>query len=445
MTFRTISSSSSLGLPGLLSALVFVTIGSTSCQEEIPTATDPTLVPVKVTTVEVTLPFDDFVDAVRTFTGFGHSSELGRGFVAHEFEGDLEASTMVRFNAYPTAVSVRDSTGTTRPDSSLTFLSGNIVIKLDPEASIQDGPVEIVAEALNEDWHGRSANWENAIDTVGQQVPWSVPGGGTPTVIGTALWDPAEADSVVIPVDTTQLRLWADSTDSSRGMRVSTRAEGVRLSLFTPTLRLETRPSINQDTIIELPVGVSDLLFVYDPLPDPPPEGIRVGGVPAWRSTLDLTVPKQLTGPPELCAKVSCPVELSPEVVSFAGLRLTTTEGPAAFTPSDTLSMDLRSVLAPDLLPKSPLGASQTGIAGELLLPAWFNTELGHVVELPLTALIRDLLRGETEDGDPVSSTLALLSAFEPLSLEFATFLGGGTEDAPTLRLILTFSERVGG
>ena len=98
----------------------------------------------------------------------------------------------------------------------------------------------------------------------------------------------------------------------------------------------------------------------------------------------------------------------------------------------------------PDLLPKSPLGPAQTGLTGELLFPNWFGEDLGSVVEIPVTSLIRDLLRGETVDGDSVSNSVALLSAFEPFSLEFATFEGGGTNAAPELRLILTFSERVG-
>jgi len=424
---------------GVLSVLV-------ACQDLFPTVNEPGLVPVKVTTIEVTLSFDEFLSQVRTFPGFGHTSELGKGFVAHEFGEDLKASTLVRFARYPPSVSLVDSTGTTRPDSSLTFLSGELIVRIDAEASIHDGPVAIQVDLLSEDWHAGSATWEHAVDTVGGRTVWSEPGGGFTTPLGSGIWDPAEGDSIVIAVDSTQLRLWADTTDGGRGIRISTNQPGVRLAVPSPILILETLPSINTDTIIQLPVGAGLLNFIYDPLADPPPAGIRVGGAPAWRSVLDLTIPTELNGPPALCAAVGgCPVVLNPEVVSFAGLRLTTTAGPVAFTPSDTLSLDLRSVLAPSLLPKSPLGPTRTAIGGEILLPQWFGAEVGHVVEASVTSLVRDILRGETEDGDPVSTSLALLSSFEPLSLEFVTFEGGGAPQAPQLRLILTFSERVGG
>ena len=96
-------------------------------------------------------------------------------------------------------------------------------------------------------------------------------------------------------------------------------------------------------------------------------------------------------------------------------------------------------VMVPDILPKSPLGPGTTGIAGVVLGPELFVPPAGRVVEVPMTTVVRDLLRGETDDGDPVSSTVALLSTFEPLSIEYASFADAVGPGAPRLRLILNF------
>ena len=60
-------------------------------------------------------------------------------------------------------------------------------------------------------------------------------------------------------------------------------------------------------------------------------------------------------------------------------------------------------------------------------------------MEVPLTTVVRDLLRGETSDGNPVSNTVALLSTFEPLSIEYLSFEDAVGPGAPRLRLILNF------
>ena len=393
-----------------------------ACQQELPTSEDDTLAPIGATTVEVRLSFEDFATAARVFGGFGRASELGDGFVAHEFGDGLEAVTLLRFGDYPVFAQVVDTTGTQRPDSALTFLSGRIVTRFDTLGSVLDGPIEVTAEALTEPWDARTATWANAVDSLGGVVPWSMPGGGAVETIGTATWDPAEGDSIAFVVDSALVAAWGDSSDFSRGIRLSTSDPGVRLEVLTSFLTLNALPSLNPDTIIQVSAITENLTFMYDPLPDPPPDGLRVGGAPAWRSVLDLALPTQLNGPPELCEAVGCPVDLNEDVVSFAGLRLTSSESPAAFAPSDTLSMDLRMVLAPDLLPKSPLGPTTTGLAGEVLAPEWFSTDVGRVVEVPFTTVVRDLLRGETIDGDPVSNSIALLSSFEPLSLQFVSF-----------------------
>lgn len=421
-----------------------------ACQEQLPTATQDDLVPPGLT-VEVTLPFEDFGKSARVFGGYGRASDLGGGFVAREYGGEspgegLVAATLARFGRYPSYASVTDTTGTTRPDSSLTFLAGRVVVSFNADGSVAAGPVDVRAHTTSERWHPRSAGWELAVDTLGDATRWSEPGGGSGEALGNALWTPSSGDSVEFAVDSAQVATWADSTDLARGVRLTTETGGVRLQVRSVRLWLDALPSINPDTVLQLLAVTEGTTFIYDPVPGPPASGLRIGGAPAWRSVLELELPETLDGIPTLCAVVTCPAEIDEEHISYAGLVLTSQESERAFAPSDTLWADLRMVLAPEVLPKSPLGpTTRTSPTGTLLAPEWFSAPAGQQVELPVTNLVRDILRGETENGDPVSSTVALLSTFEPVSLEYATFDGPASPSPPRLRLILSFSPEDAG
>ena len=434
-------------LPGLFVTLLVVLPGA--CGELLPVIEREELVRSGLA-VEVILEYGEFASGARVYGGFGRTSDLGAGFVAHDFgaqavggtsEEGLEAVSLLRFGRYPRSAQVLDTTGTTQPDTMLTFLDGELVMRFDSVRSIHnDGPVEIVAHAITEPWDGFSASWEYAIDSIGHRVPWSVPGGGALGKIGGSIWDPEAGDSVKIRVDSAWIAAWADTEDMARGVRVSATTSDVRLRVASALLRIDAAPSINPDTVIQVAANTENRTFLYSPVPVQPFKTLRVGGVPAWRTVLDLDVPSVLDRPPELCDVVGCPVEITPDQVSFAALRLTTRAGARAFAPSDTLLIDLRSVLAPDILPKSPLGPSRVGLAGEPVPHEWFQPPAGEVVEIPITGLVRDLIRGETVDGDPVPGTIAVLSAFEPFSMEYMTFDGATSPAAPALRIVLIFS-----
>jgi hypothetical protein len=145
-----------------------------------------------------------------------------------------------------------------------------------------------------------------------------------------------------------------------------------------------------------------------------------------------------LTGPPELCAAVGCPFTPTAGQVSYAGLVLTRAATASPFQPNDTVRLDVRPVLSPPTLPKSPLGGSQTAGFGSAVAPEAFSTLAGTPVEVPVTSFLRTLLAGPGADGLEPPSTLALLTATEPAALTFASFFGPGDPGEPTLRLILT-------
>lgn len=418
-----------------------------ACDEEIPTALDERRLPVDPTTVEVVLSWDEFAEALTVYGGHGTTSELGGGVVARAFAGDLEARTLVRFAPFPRSASVRDSTGTLRVDSSLAFVGGRVVARLDTLTSTNgDEPVVLGLGALTEPWHVRSASWTVAVDTAGDLQTWSEPGAGPVVSLGEATWNPIDGDTVVFEVDSATVAQLGDSLDPSRGVRLLLLTDGERLDVRNVAMRLDTRPSSHQDTIVVLNAGAEGVTFVYDPVPEPPPDGIRVGGTPAWRTVIALDVPRVLDGPPSLCAQVGCPFVIEPSQVNHASLVLTTAPvEPTAFQPTDTIRLDVRPVLAPDLLPKSPLGSSFLNVlgqpVGEPVPPGAFQEGGARTLSVTLTALVRALV--EVDPERPPPDHISLLSVEEPLSLAFGSFVGPGVPGAPVLRLILTAADTV--
>lgn len=420
-------------------AVLSVLVAS-ACEEELPTAEGGGLLPVSARTVEIRIPFEEFGREPRTFFGYGSASELGVGLVAREFFG-ADAHALLRFAGAPSGITVRDSTGAIVADSMLTFVGGRAVIRFDTLTAPGE-PVSLGAGALQSPWDVRSATWTRGVDTVGTQVSWPEPGAGPVTVLDTLTWDPGEGDSVVVEVDSALVNAWTDTTDESRGLRLVGHTPGSRLRVRSAVLRLETRPSVNPDTLVTTSVGLSGLTFVYDPLPTAP-EGpqLRIGGVPAWRTVLGIELPERIDEPNPACAQLSCPFELTPEGVILAALVLETRPVAEPFRPLDSLAVEMRPVLAPERLPKSPLGARLSS-GSEAIPPGAFGQGGARQVSIPVTTYVQDLIRGETAAGNPVSPTVALVSSPEPRSFGFGVFAGEG-DAPPFLRLILTLTDGV--
>jgi hypothetical protein len=396
------------------------------------------LIPIDAITVEARLSFDEFAENLRVYGGYGSPSELPYGMMAHEYDGDLEARALFGWWPFPVAATVKDSTGASRPDSSLTFVGAKVVAHIDTIASVYDGSVEMAAGALQEPWHFGSTTWQVAVDTVGDFRAWSEEGAGPVTPLATATWDPTEADSVIFLVDSAGVALWGDTASAAMGVRLDALTEGVRIQAHTVRLFLSTRPSSNPDTLVDLLVQTRYRSFVYEPVLEAPESDFRVGGVPAWRTVWDMNFPATLNGPEELCQKVGCPLVLEPEMVNSGSLYITTKAPPPGFVPSDTLRLDVRAVLEPERLPKSPLGISLAGFTGVSVPFEYFGDEVGSVVEVPIGGYVVELIRGETSTGGEVERTMALLSSQEPLSLPFGEFYGPGSPFEPEIRLILT-------
>lgn len=414
-----------------------------ACQEDLATSLEGDFIPISAVTVETRLPFSEFADGLSVWGGYGRPYQLPTGIVAHDFDGSLEARTLVAWAAPPHLASVRDSTGTIRTDSLLTFVGGKVVAHFDTLSSVHDGPVSLAVGAIQHDWDFQSVGWTLAVDSVGDRQLWPEPGAGPVVSMATAEWDPAESDSVIFELDSASVALWSDTAGAGRGMRLDALTQGVRLDLNTVSLSLTTLPSSHPDTLVDLSVGTLYRTFVYQPELEAPENGLRVGGVPAWRTVIAMNLPSQLNGPPELCAKVTCPLTLTPQSLISATLVLHTRAPPAAFQPTDSVYVDVRPVLDPSRLPKSPLGGSLVGVYGVHLGPEDFGENDGVEVGIPLGQYVAAVLQAKSDPELQVPGSLALLSAFEPLSLYFISFDGPDTATGPELRLILTVGEEV--
>lgn len=423
--------------------LAFVAIGVVACARETPTSIDGDLLPDEPITVEITLSWADFASGLEVIGGYGSPIDLGRGVLARGFGGTLDSRALVVLDAFPSTASVQDTLGTTRPDSMLTFVGARVVATFDTISSTNTGPVTLTLGALAQEWDPETVTWAHAVDTIHDLRSWDEDGAGPVDVLATAEWDPATGDSTWFELDSAQVAMWTDTTQAGPSLRIDLMSEGFRLEVHNVVLRLKARPSVNPDTIIEVTGFRRVLTFVYSPFPEPPPDGIRIGGAPAWRTVLDVNMPVQLNGPPELCAAVGCPVALTADGLNYAALVLHSRATEEAFQPSDTVGLDVRPVLSREALPKSPLGSSLIGLLGRRVGPESFGSSPGERIEIPITAFARGLLRGEDGEGFAPPNTLALLSVFEPVSIAFASFFGPGGPYEPVLRLIVTAGRTV--
>ena len=456
-------------LPGVLAVY--------GCADGIPTSEDGGLLPVETTTFEVRLPFSEFATDFQLFAGLGLPSLLPEAIVAHEW-GGVEAHTLVRFGALPTQVFVRPSPNApTVPDTAFVPFAGRVVLQIDTAMVRGPSPFVLEAGAIREGWDARSVNWQEAIDTVGALVPWSAPGGGDIRWLGQSEWDPAVlpdpgngggADDeepaptpfgrVTFAVDSATVVQWTDLARQDRGLVVAGRTPDSRLRIRGAQLEVDVRSMVNPDTVVTVSVGMTDMTFMYTPEPELSPEAFPVGGSPGMRATFRFQLPGSVTADPDICERLGCPVELVPSQLVYAGLELHTREAsPFGFRPLAATVIELRPVLSPERLPRSPLAfpvACPTGSC-PMLLPATvvdeddFGTDPNTLVVLPLTRYLRDLLQDQEAVADPVPSTMALLFGLDALTglemrpMQHATFWGPGTEFEPILRLVITVTNGV--
>lgn len=425
--------------------------GGAGCTDETPTSGDPDLIPVEATTVEVSLPFEDFADEFRQVGGYGSADGVGVAILAHEFEGALESRGLFRFQEYPDQIDVPDPNDPeeTVADTLITPVEGSVRFSFDPDFSRGEPPFELVLFTTEEVWHSPSTTWDMAVDTLGGRVDWSSPGGGEVVEVGRGEWDPEDGDTVSVAVDPEAVEAWADADDPARGLHVRSETPGTHLVAIDAELDVGFESEENPDTIVTETVASRSRTFIYDPAPEPD-ERMILGGAPAWRSFLRMDLPERFEEPMEVCQQLECPLDLRPGVVVHAEMVLHPQQAPAGFSIKDSVRVDAREVLRPERLPRAPIRAipgATRAFDQEVFEPGEND---GDPVTMPLTNYVRALLEYRERDPDDVddperqpSETLTFLVVPEPFRLDVAAFGGPEHENEPELRLILTVSDGV--
>jgi len=428
----------------LILLLAVVAAGTLACDELLPTSGEDALLPFIPQTFEVLLPYSDFVDSVRVFGGFGTITGLATAFAANEYEGELNANAVFRFEPLTNRINFADSAGNSVLDTLFTIVGGRVRVEVDTTVTDVEGPVEVAAGVMQTRYNARTASWEFAVDTLNAQVPWGVPGGGPVSPLGVEVY---EAADTLLPlefeVDSAQAERLARGTDAERGLLLEVLTEGARVEFLTATFEVEVRPSFLPDTTFFEEVAVDFLSFLYEE-PEPREGEFRVGGAPSKRAVLFLSLPDSVDAPPAVCGPSPCRVAVTPETVNYGELLLQVVPGAPGFERTLVIPLDAREVLAPALLPESPLGSSLTNGLALLVVPNPVAppTDLGRNLKLPVT----DFLQGQYSRPDATGSrmaNLALLTQVEPFFFSFVTFAAGGTEGEPLLRLLVTPTEEV--
>lgn len=423
---------------GFAALVVALLVGiTTACAEQSPTRVGGET-PIEVRTFEIELPWEEFASGVGVFGGFGRVFDIGAPLLANQYRGLVDSRAIVRFPPLPFSATVRDSSGTLVIDTLVRIVAARIDVDLDSLRVDSLIDYDLSVGRFEQEWDVGSANWEFAVDTGGVQIPWGEPGAGPIVPIAEVRKEAGPGATVTVELDSATLVAWDDSL-SERSARIDLDTPDERIRIIDLNLRVDVASSIT-DTIVTLNFNGRDRTFLYTPEPPAVDGGFRIGGAPSFRSVIDLDIPTELDGPPEFCATVGCPFRLTPEVLSRATLVLTSraTE-PSAFRPLDSVTVEVRRVLAPEVLPKSPLGAPLTG-ASQFGAPD-FGEEAGRELGIPLTAFIGSLV-DPAVDAD-ASRSIALLALFEPLDIAYFGFDGPGQSGAPVLRLLLTVADTV--
>ena len=424
------------------------------CLDQTPVSSDERLIPVEAATFEVFLPFEEFVGDFKLccspriggFRGFGNTALLEDVVIAGEWGGDLNVNTLLRFPAPPKELEIYlEGFDTPVYDSIYTLDHGEVVLKLNPLLYEGEPPFTITVSELLSDWHVATATWDFAVDTVGAQVPWGEPGGGPRRELGTILWDPnLDPDTVAFQVDAETIERWSDVTRADRGVVVSIEGPNSRVVITESWLVLWVEASVEPGVLNSSKVTGPQVTQIYDPNPELDPEWIQIGGAPSRRAAFEIELPETITPPAEVCEIVSCPIQLEAENIVFGALRLySRSTEPVGLQPLAPVRLELRTLLAPERFPRSPLGFDTGSLSAELS-EFLFISDTERPADFPMTPFLRNLLRDPVEDGvPPPPTTLTLRSDPEPFGLALASFWGPGTEWAPQLRLVLTVSTEV--
>lgn len=400
-----------------------------ACDSEEPVGIGSELLPGDaVNTFVVTLDPADYLLLDTAFAAYGGIEPPTFNILAHDYEGVLNAHTFARF-IVPTAISIVDSIGIPRTDSTFAMIRGEILLLPDSLATTGPTPLHVAAYRMGESWDPAFATWQ--LRSEGE--PWTVPGGTPGALVDTAQY--VKGDTLRLHVDSATLAAWADTTDPTRGTLISLLQAPARMRTTIPRLRVFARSSWNPDTLFTTISQAPYTRYVYDPRPDTIAGAVRYNGTPTWRSFLrfrsdlaDITVS---CGP-------GCTLPLSQADITRAELLLQPETPPPGFTPELATSPVAYSALVTPQIPlaRSPLGIAIGTTAAPLTLDDYRDD--ADPAAVVITQFVRQLVSDTTTDFSTGRSDWLAIIAGTPQTFGFAQFAPG-----PRLRLVLSTASKV--
>jgi hypothetical protein len=385
---------------GLFAALAAT---AAACSDEVPTLTGDDAFPTGsiAVTREVVLPASRFFRVLGSFSGYTGATDAPFVAVANQFEGQLNAHGLARFRGFPTTVTYLRN-GTTKSDAAFTYLESRLVLSVDSVA-VAGRPLTLQVWEATQRWDQTTATWTLAVDSAGDHLPWTEPGGTRGALLGQAVYPVSGGDSLVVTLSAAAVQRLADTT--SNGVVLTVAETGARVEIADLLLRLSVRPdSAAPDTTILFTAGTgADRTTVYTPeQPDAPAGIIGVGGIRSARTLLELDLDQSVPGclPTQTCADVP----LSEVQLNQVAILLRPEPVPLGFRALNDVPLALRLVAEPELGRVAPLG--QTSLDQDAVFAAGDT-----VVALRVTSLTNTLIA-----NDSLPRTFALVSELSGLA-----------------------------
>jgi hypothetical protein len=168
---------------------VLLPLVAAACGEEAPTGVGAGLLPVEaIRTFEIILEPQQYLVWDTTFGQYTATQDAEYHVIANAFEGVLHARGLSRFEG-PRTITVTDTLGVVRQDTTPQWVGGRLRVVVDSARS-EGGPVQLALYRTGQAWDP-SATWTLAVDTLGERVPWTQPGGTVGALVDTATWVPA--------------------------------------------------------------------------------------------------------------------------------------------------------------------------------------------------------------------------------------------------------------
>jgi hypothetical protein len=410
-----------------------------ACGDENPISVGSDLMGPGVRTYEVTLDPAAFLVADTTYDRIGTLDEAPFRMVAHEFDGTLEARTLLSL-LRPEMVTYTPAEGSSRTDSIQAFVGATLTLVVDTMAT-SPGAIDLQIVQVMEEWHRRTATWDIRIDTAEVTETWATPGGSPGPVLGGATW--TGGDTLQIVLDSAAVAVWQDTAAARFGGMIRSATPGSRLFITSMLFQFDVVPTAT-DTVV--PAGqILDSKIIAAPEDAGPAAGVlRVGGLPAWRALLHFQPLAEVMIPCGPAQPPGCTLPLQGVTINQAALLL----DPVAAGPrrlERLARIEARGVLEGPGVPltRSPL-APPFDLPSDTLVAGYFGVpdEETPTVVVPVTTYVRINMQPRDEEEAP-PRWLALVAISERTMFGYTAFGGLGSDRPPRLRLVVSVPDEV--